>query len=314
MNKRILTITSCALGFVITSSVHAQLPVSLTSASLPVSITAGQTQPVSLPFTRQPVDRGTVSVAGGTLTLTGLSVNLTTLTGTHSVRGISSSSEGAAFTISSFPAASQLTASSNTFAVGDIVEVVPNWTLNALFPSGGDLTIGGNPGAADKIYVKVGSLLSGFFYDTDVSQWRSVNTTDTADKGGSVIGFNDGILVVPNATKNIVLAGVARTGDVSASYSTGSNVVSLGYPEASSLDASGLKDTLNNGANPGSADKVYLKVGSALAGFFYDTDVNQWRSVNTADTANKGSTAIPAGSALLIVGNAAGAVDQVQPF
>ncbi len=185
--------------------------------------------------------------------------------------------------------------------VGDKFIIYRLRTLGEVF-TGAALNYGATPAAADVVYLSEGGSFIGY-YKYDVAAWRAVSG-GTAELSGLVIDPGSALLVVR------LNAGV----DTSASFlgspipgreagsASGFKLVNNPFAIATTLEASGLQETIAGGSGPGAADIVYLENGGVITGYYYKSrglGEKGWRILGDNIT-NRGAALVRPGRALLI--------------
>ena len=278
-------------AFGLASHSSASLPVSRTSAVVSVNMAAGVLNLVSLPYTAQPLHRSAVSsVSGSVVTLADAPPAITgahvaqIVTGVHRGKFFSiSSSSGATITLSAFTGV--------TLDSSDEIVIIPNWTLDALFPGGFGLAGGEEIAISD--VVSFGG--KEYYYNTDANEWRDA---DENPAGSAAVDFDGAIFIKPTSAKPVVISGIQRYGVQSVKPATGVlELISPPFVQATTLDS--LTSKVAGGEEIAIADRVAFESGGFFTYYYYNTDASEWRDEN--DNTIPGSTSTPAGKGFIII-------------
>ncbi len=185
--------------------------------------------------------------------------------------------------------------------VGDKFVIYRLRTLGEVF-AGAALNYGATPVAADVVYLSQGGTFVGY-YKYDAAAWRAVSG-GTAELSGLVIDPGSALLVVRlnvGVDTTATFLGSPIPGREAGSAS-GFKLVNNPFAISTTLEASGLQESVSGGSGPGAADIVYLENGGVITGYYYKSSglgEKGWRALGDNIT-NRGAALVRPGRALLI--------------
>ena len=211
--------------------------------------------------------------------------------------------------------------------LGDSYVVKKHITIADIFGANNEagLTAGSSFATSDLIYIMASDgsgAFSTYYVQDDPTPiglfggdgWRQVGASNSLDQSNVVVGPDDGIIVARSTSGDIdiVLSGSVNVIDHQRDLPAGFSMVSYPYPVDVTLDDSGIYSASNgyvSGSSFASSDLVYV-LGSdgAYTTYFRQDDPTPiglfggdgWRQVGASNSEDKGSTVIPAGSAIII--------------
>jgi hypothetical protein len=227
-------------------------------------------------------------------------------------------------------------------ASGDSYVVKEHITIADIFGANNEagLTAGSNFASSDLLYVMStdgSGAFDTYFVQDDPTPigilggdgWRKVGASNSVDQSNVVIGPDDGLIIATSTIGDIdiVVSGSVNVIDHQRDLPSGFSMVSYPYPVDVTLDDSGIYTASNgyvSGSNFSSSDLVYVlgSDGSYTTYFRQDDPTpigilggDGWRQVGASSSEDKGSTVIPAGSAIIIKHTNAGlAWNDQKPF
>ena len=293
------------------------LPVSRTTGVQTQKLLRGKSTLLALTNVRI-LTAGTVTaVSGSDLTLSGSPALSTLATGPKAIKIISRVNHKAGST-NAYGYSAKITAVAGEVAtvalpvapnVGDEFVVYQLNTIASVL--GSTNTYGLNSGTtaavSDIVYLTNEGSLVGYFYRSDVSNWRLVSDPDGANQGDTVIEPSAGVMLTRRSTGTpeifIRLSGEALPGkQVAKIGGSGYSIVNNPFLIPTTLAESGLSTSLNGGTGPGTADVLYLEEEGILTGYYYKTaglGGSGWRALGDATTDRSGVIIKP-GKALLL--------------
>ncbi len=293
------------------------LPVSRTTGVQTQKLLRGKSTLLALTNVRI-LTAGTITaVSGDNLTLNG-SPALSTLSAAPKAIKITSRANHKDGSTNAYGLSAKITAVAGEVATASL-PVVPNvgdefvvYQLNTLATVFGatnsyGLTAAAASATADIVYLTNEGSLVGYFYRSDVANWRRVDDADGANQGDTVIEPSAGVMITRRNSGTpeifIRLSGEALPGkQVAKIGGAGYSIVNNPFLTASTLGESGLAGSLNGGTGPGTADVIYLEEEGLLTGYYYKTNGvggSGWRALGDAIT-DKGNVVIKPGKAFLL--------------
>ena len=304
-----------------------KLPVSRTAGILRVSLPPNQISLVSLPMVDRVVDCGSVT---GTPTAT-IGLSTTTLgnvtTNPHSIQIVSGDAYGVRLRITASTASSVTVAAPIAgLAAGDQYIIVPDDTLASIFGATNSAGLLGAAGAAgaDEVYIQINGVLTGFFYKSTGlggTGWRRIANPSGASEPNAAIDPLTGIYVLRKAggsPVNLDITGLAVTGRQKPPVASGFNILSNPFTLPTTLGKSGLRDFINGGTGPATADIIYLENGGSFTGYFFKNGGlggTGWRLIDNPSGPNQDSIVLTPGKGILFQEQAGTAAFTMQePF
>lgn len=278
--KRSLFFVAISAGLAICTSAFAQTvatdPVGFTSTT----VSANTVKALSLPFNKSPDYAAAVStVTSTTIQTTGAGWGTNAFapfsSNPHLIRMVSGAAIGRQFRIASHTADTlTLLAGSDLtgVAAGDRYQIFASDTLGSLFgiasPSG--LNTNTDSSVADNVLLRVGSAW--ITYYNDGTQWLRQGP-DTLSNTVAVTPEQGFLFVRRAGSYTFTALGAVPTTNLKTDFAV-NTVTSFGnrFPVDTSLTGLGLDTTpgWNKNADPGVADNVLIRVGSAWITYYYD--------------------------------------------
>lgn len=309
-----------ATSAMFSSSLLAQsdmLPVSRTTGVQTQKMLSGKSTLIALTNVRI-LTAGTITaVSGNELTLNGSPALSTLAAGPKAIK-ITSRVNHKAGSTNAYGYSAKITATAGEVAtaalpvapnVGDEFVVYQLNTLASVFGANNSygLNAGTTSANADIVYLTNEGSLVGYFYRSDVSNWRLVNDPDGANQGDTIIEPSAGLMVTRRSAGTpeifIRLAGEALPGkQVAKIGGSGYSIVNNPFLTPTTLAESGLSTSLNGGTGPGTADVLYIEEEGVLTGYYYKTagvGGTGWRALGDAST-DRSDLIVKPGKALLL--------------
>ncbi len=289
-----------------------KLPMSRIAGTVTLDLPAGKTTLVGLASVRI-IASGTVStVDGGNVVLGSAPATLPDLLGSpHALKIVSranpagNNAYGHCARITAQSGQSVTTGVVLNVSAGDEFVIYQLSTLASVLGAANEVGLTGaeTANAADKVYLTENGVLVGYFYRTDVNQWRRIDDADGANQAGTVIAPDSGLMIVrvAGSDRALRLSGDALPARHVASVATGQNIVNNPFLVPTSLSASDLQSNLTGGTGPGVADVVYLEQDGVLTGYYFKNGGpggTGWRTLGDSVT-DAGAAMILPGKALL---------------
>ena len=210
---------------------------------------------------------------------------------------------------------------------GDSYVVKEHVTIADIFGASNEagLTAGSSFATSDLVYIMSsdgsGAFATYFVQDDPTpfglfggDGWRQVGAANNVDQSNVVIGPDDGLIVARSAAGDIdiVVSGSVNVIDHQRDLPNGFSMVSYPYPVDVTLDESNIYTSDNgyvSGSSFATSDLVYMLGSDGQYTTYYRQDDptpfglfggDGWRQVGAANSEDKGSTVIPAGSAIII--------------
>lgn len=293
------------------------LPVSRTTGVQTQKILRGKSTLIALTNVRV-LTAGTVTAASGNdLTLAGSPALSSLAAGPKAIK-ITSRVNHRAGSTNAYGYSARITAIAGEVAtaalpvapnVGDEFVVYQLSTLSSVLGANNSygLTAAATAAASDIVYLTNEGSLVGYFYRSDVSNWRLVSDPNGADQGDTIIEPSAGLMITRRNTGTpeifIRMSGEALPGKQIAKIAgSGFAIVNNPFLTSTTLAASGLASSLNGGTGPGTADVLYIEEEGELTGYYFKTagvGGTGWRALGDAAT-NRGSQVLKPGKALLL--------------
>lgn len=197
------------------------------------------------------------------------------------------------------------TTSPNNTASGDLsglagytLSIRPHWTLADLFGTGTAATLlhsATTPGNADQIQFWTGSGMSTYWFRQNsagtVKEWRNTGTGST-NQDNAIIPPGTGVFVkrAGASTLDVMVAGNVRSNKFVQPLTTGTNLLSSGFPtSASPTDASLMPAAgLISATTVGSADQIWIWTGTGVSTYWLRQNsagtIKEWRNTGTGTT------------------------------
>lgn len=197
-----------------------------------------------------------------------------------------------------------ITSLTTALAPGDTVQIVPAYTLNALFGSSvASMVTGANASLADNIWILSGQTWLTYFHNG--TNWR--RTGSLANQNDTVIYPDEGVLVVHiggsplSLTFTGTVPAVNEKTDISGA---GTTFLANRFPVDIELNSVGIQSLAGwtTGANAGAADNIWMwnPTKSPVAGWdTYFHNGTNWRK--TGSLANQNTTLVTAGTAMIVI-------------
>jgi len=203
-----------------------------------------------------------------------------------------------------------------TIVSGALFRIRKHWTIGMIFGANNSAGFlgSGSSSTADQIQIWNGTSFTLYFFQIDPSGdqslggtgWRA-QTSNSADASTTVIYPDDGLVfrLLQDGPVNISLLGAVKTGPSSFPISAGFNILANVYSAPMTLTSSGLQTSgFSGAASPSESDQILLWNGTGYDTYFYQLAApalggTGWRSA-TDTYADAGSTAIPAGAAVVV--------------
>ncbi len=168
------------------------------------------------------------------------------------------------------------------------IVIRPHTKVTQIFGNGATLLLrgGANPSSADQLQFGRGGSLQGIYYKTGIGAgWKTSAGNNNASN--TVIYPGESVIVrrTTNTPLTVTNTGAVNTGRALIPVSQGAMTVATSFPVGTTLGSSGLytgstSTGLQGGANPSSADNVFLSdTNGNLVGYYYKTGIGAgWKT------------------------------------
>jgi uncharacterized protein (TIGR02597 family) len=196
-----------------------------------------------------------------------------------------------------------------TSAMPANVIIRPHTKVTEIFGNGATVLLrgGANASSADQLLFGRGGSLQGIYYKTGIGAGWKI-TAGGANASNTVIYPGESVIVrrTTNSPLTVTNTGAVNAGRALVPVSQGAMTVATSFPVGTTLGSSGLytgstSTGLQGGANPNSADNVFLPDANGnLVGYYYKTGIGAgWKA--SAGGANASNVVVPATGGLYIV-------------